>query len=110
MPRQKGETGSTDAKQCPWCQRWCLKDGACDYVFSCGMDFKNKFHIGAGCGRTWCWVCCKKYCHSYHNPTTGVKLPTAKNNHNANCCSSEPGFKKEDYCPGGHNPHCAKRW
>ena len=104
------ESGSTDAKQCPWCQRWCLKDAACDYVFSCGMDFKNKFHVGAGCGHTWCWVCCKKYCHLYHNATTGDKLPTAKDHHDAHCCKASPGFVQDDYCPGGHNPHCAKRW
>ena len=109
MSKGSKEPGSTDAKQCPWCQRWCLKDAACDYVFSCGMDFNNKFHVGAGCGRTWCWVCCKKYCHIYHNATTGEKLPTAKDHHD-DCCKASPGFKQEDYCPGGHNPHCAKRW
>ena len=103
------EAGSKHAKQCPWCARWCLKDAACDYIFSCGMDFNSKFHIGAGCGRSWCWVCCKRYCGQYHDPATGLKLSTAKDNHNQSCCTSDPDFKKEDFCPGGHNPHCAPR-
>jgi hypothetical protein len=103
------EPGSSDAKACPWCERWCLKDAACHYVFSCGLDFNNVFHVGKGCGRTWCWVCCKKYCSQYHDPVTGQRLPTAKDHHDASCCTREPGYKKEDYCPGGHNPHCGTR-
>jgi hypothetical protein len=41
---------------------------------------------------------------------TGVKLPTAKDNHDASCCRAEEGFKEEDYCPGGHSAHCGRRW
>ena len=40
---------SGDAKQCPWCQRWCLKDAACDYIFACGLETKGTFVKGAGC-------------------------------------------------------------
>ena len=29
---------STDAKQCPWCERWALKDTACNYIFACGLQ------------------------------------------------------------------------
>ena len=105
----KDATASKDAKCCPWCQRWCLKDNACDYVFSCGLDEKNVFHVGKGCGRTWCWTCEKKYCSQYHDPATGQRLPTAKDNHDE-CCRQESGFSQEDYCPGGHNGHCGKRW
>lgn len=104
------ENSSADAKQCPWCQRWCLKDNACDYIFSCGLDVKHGFVVGAGCGRTWCWTCGKKYCAQYSNPVTGTKLPTAKDNHDGECCRKEPGFNQEDYCPGGHSGHCGKRW
>lgn len=100
---------SGDAKQCPWCERWCLKDNACNYIFSCGLDSNNKFQVSKGCGRTWCWECCKKFCSKYHNPETGEKLPTAKDNH-GDCCKGEEGFSKETYCPGGHNSHCEKRW
>lgn len=96
------------AKQCPWCQRWALKDNACDYVFACGLDDKG-FHVGKGCGRTWCWTCEKKYCTPYYDAITGQRLPTAKDTHDQ-CCRQEPGFKEEDYCPGGHSSHCAKRW
>ena len=104
------ETGSGDAKQCPWCARWCLKDNACAYVFSCGLDIRQGFVVGAGCGRTWCWTCGKKYCGQYHDAATGQKLTSAKDHHNGSCCRSEEGFKEEDYCPGGHSGHCGKRW
>jgi len=104
------EEGTTDAKQCPWCQRWCLKDNACSYIFACGLDAKNQFHKELGCGRSWCWDCGKKYCSQHHSLETGQRLPDAKDNHNALCCRSEEGFKEEDYCPGGHSSHCGKRW
>lgn len=98
------------ARQCPWCQRWCLKDNACAYIFACGLDDKMKFHKEAGCGRSWCWTCGKKYCSAYYDPKTGEKLSTAKDHHDALCCRNEQGFKEEDYCPGGHSGHCVKRW
>ncbi len=104
------EGGSGDAKQCPWCQRWCLKDNACAYVFSCGLDVRHGFVKGAGCGKTWCWTCGKKFCGQYHDPVSGQKLPGAKDHHDGNCCRGEPGFKEEEYCPGGHSGHCGKRW
>ena len=100
---------SGDAKQCPWCQRWCLKDSACNYIFACGLDTNGTFYIKSGCGRSWCWECGKKFCSQYSDPETGNKLPTAKETHDQ-CCLSEAGFKKEDYCGGGHNSHCNKRW
>jgi hypothetical protein len=101
---------SNDAKQCPWCQRWCLKDAACDYVFACGLETTGKFVVGAGCGRTWCWQCGKKYCCPYYNPATGQRLPMAKDHHDPFCCKKEEGFKEESYCPGGHSSHCGRRW
>lgn len=98
-----------DAKKCPWCERWCLKDDACNYIFACGLDSKGGFIIGAGCGRSWCWMCGMKFCSVYINPVTGQKLVGAKDVH-TNCCINEPGFVKELYCPGGHNSHCEARW
>ena len=100
---------SNDAKMCPWCQRWSLKDNACNYIFACGLETNGKFHIGAGCGRSWCWECAKKFCSQYIDPKTGNKTSVAKETHDS-CCANEPGFKKEDYCGGGHNSHCDKRW
>ena len=99
-----------DAKACPWCKRWCLKDNACSYIFACGLDEKNVFHKNHGCGRSWCWTCGKKYCGNYYDPATGVKLPYAKDNHDAICCGKEPGFSQEEFCEGGHSAHCGKRW
>ena len=99
-----------DGKQCPWCLRWCLKDNACSYIFACGLDEKNIFHIGAGCGRSWCWDCGKKYCSVYYDPVTGIKRPQAKDMHTKECCKDEPDFVQEEYCPGGHSSHCAHRW
>lgn len=96
-----------DGKQCPWCSRWCLKDAACSYIFACGLD-NTGFHKDMGCGRSWCWDCGKKYCSLYYDPLTGLKMAGAKDVH-GDCCSNEPGYKKEDYCPGGHSSHCAPR-
>jgi hypothetical protein len=100
-----------DAKQCPWCERWCLKDAACNYIFACGLETNNRFLVGAGCGKSWCWQCGKKFCGQYYDPLTGSKLPTARDNHDRQCCSkTDTDFKQEDYCEGGHNSHCEKRW
>ena len=99
-----------DAKQCPWCQRWCLKDNACNYIFACGLDTTGTFHIGAGCGKSWCWECGKKFCGQYTDVLTGQKLAEARDNHDAQCCVKEAGFQQNAYCPGNHNSHCGKRW
>jgi len=99
-----------DAKQCPWCDRWCLKDNACNYIFACGLQTTGQFVKGAGCGRSWCWECGKKFCGLYYDPVVGVKCTNAKEHHDADCCKMESGFKQEDYCCGGHNSHCGKRW
>jgi len=107
---------STDAKPCPWCGRWALKDDGCNYIFACGLVSDGAFAsgafvIGAGCGRSWCWQCGLKYCGMYIDPATGKRLPSAKDTHDAHCCASEPGFRADLYCPGGHSPHCApRRW
>lgn len=100
---------STDAKECPWCGRWALKDNACAYIFACGLDEKNIFHVGQGCGRSWCWTCGKKFCGHYYDASIGKKLAGAKDSHEQ-CCRAEEGFKAEDYCPGGHSSHCNLRW
>jgi hypothetical protein len=100
-----------DAKQCPWCERWALKDNACNYIFACGLQTAGGgFMIGGGCGKSWCWECGKKFCGTYIDPATGKKTQNAKESHNLACCCSESGFVKEDYCCGGHNSHCDRRW
>ena len=100
-----------DAKQCPWCARWCLKDDACNYIFACGLQTGiNLFVLGAGCGHSWCWECGKKFCGLYIDPVTGIKCKGARENHDADCCKKEPGYVESDYCPGGHNSHCNKRF
>lgn len=101
---------TNDAKQCPHCERWALKDAACNYIFACGLETKGTFVKGHGCGKSWCWGCGKKFCGQYYDPTTGQKLPGAKDNHDAGCCQREDGFKQEEYCGGGCSSHCGKRW
>ena len=81
---------SSDPKQCPWCERWCLKDDACNYIFACGLQTSGKFVVGAGCGNSWCWQCGKKFCGPYYLPD-GRKAPTAKEDHNV----PEDGEKKD---------------
>ena len=102
---------SDDAKVCPWCRRWCLKDTACNYIFACGLETSERgFVIGAGCGRSWCWECGKKFCTPYIDELTGLRNKNAREHHTNECCKNEIGFQATDYCPGGHNSHCAKRW
>lgn len=103
------ELGSNDAKQCPWCNRYVLKDNRCNYVFACGLDDHDVFHVGEGCGRGFCWICLRKYCGQLYDPITGERKK-ARTMHDAHCCRSEPDFSEDAYCPGGHNPHCSKRW
>jgi hypothetical protein len=98
-----------DAKQCPWCQRWALKDAACNYIFACGLETTGGFKVGQGCGKSWCWECGKKFCGQYYDPATGSKLPSARDTHDS-CCSKEAGFVQGEYCPGGHNSHCSPRF
>jgi hypothetical protein len=90
--------------------RWCLKDNNCNYVFSCGLDYKGVFIVGAGCGKTWCWGCNKKFCGQYHDSVTGQKLTGSRDYHDHFCCLKDPGFLKEDFCGGGCSSHCGKRW
>jgi hypothetical protein len=98
-----------DAKQCPWCSRWCLKDEACNYIFACGLISTGEFKIGSGCGRSWCWHCGKKFCSKHYDEILGIKI-SKRIHHDKNCCRSEKDFKESDYCCGGHNSHCEKRW
>jgi len=100
---------ATDAKQCPWCSRWCLKDTACNYIFACGLQTNGHFMVGTGCGKSWCWECGKKFCGQYMDTATGHRLPTAKDHHDATCCTKEAGYVREEYCVGGHNSHCGPR-
>lgn len=97
-----------DAKQCPWCARWCLKDSNCAYIFSCGLTDKGVFRVGEGCGRSWCWTCGLKYCGRYHDEVTGKKLASAKDVHGA-CCEASEDFCAASFCAGGHSSHCAPR-
>ena len=101
----------SEAKQCPWCERWCLKDNACNYIFACGLPSDGTpFVVGTGCGKSWCWECGKKFCTQYIVAETGLKSVTAKETHDAACCRREVGFRDADYCGGGHNSHCEKRF
>jgi len=100
----------SDAKQCPHCKTWALKDGGCSYIFACGLDEKNTFQKDRGCGKSWCWTCGKKYCGQYYNKQTGQKCPDSKDSHDSTCCTLEQDFQKEEYCPGGHSSHCERRW
>ena len=66
--------------------------------------------VGGGCGRSLCWTCGKKFCGQYIDPSRGTKTDKARDHHDAHCCVKEEGYKQEDYCPGGHNSHCEKRF
>ena len=100
----------SEAKQCPWCERWCLKDSGCNYIFACGLDSQGGFILGSGCGKTWCWGCGLKFCGQYYDPKNGQKASGAKDIHDAICCRAENGFSPDKYCAGGCSSHCVKRW
>ena len=95
---------SSDAKECPWCARWSLKDERCNYVV-CGRPEIGQFLLGAGCGRAWCFECGNKLCGRMFCEETG-ELLNADEDHNhmgdpeATADCSQPGF-----CLGGHNSH-----
>jgi hypothetical protein len=96
-----------DAKECPWCGRWCLKNQSCNYIFACGLDENGVFYKDYGCGRSWCFKCGKKFCGFYY--INGIKNINAKDFHST-CCLMEKDFLQENYCSGGHDSHCNKRW
>jgi len=100
-----------DGQQCPYedCKRWCVKVG-CTYIIACGLDEHGVFHVGKGCGRAFCFACGKKYCEQQYDPNTGIRSTTFRSQHDTTCCTREQGFQQSEYCEGGHNPHCPKRW
>ena len=100
--------GLDDGTQCPWCERWTLKDQACNHVV-CGVSTAGGFSLGHGCGRQFCFQCGKKLCAPVHDAETGARLG-GRTSHSAACCPAEAGFAQEEYCPGGHNSHTSQRW
>jgi len=99
----------SDVKMCPHCGEAFWKDERCSFMF-CGLGEDGIFRVGYGCGRSFCFECGKKYCGYHYDKLTGKKLPFFTEQHNSTCCQTENGFRKEDYCPGGHSSHCAQRW
>ncbi len=99
---------STDAKQCPHCGQWALKDAACSYIFACGLADDGNFYPGAGCGRPWCWICGKKYCGQHRDPQTGAVVDP-RTSHNENCCKASPDYVYEEYCQGPGHAHCSRQ-
>jgi hypothetical protein len=103
------DTSNSGLVECPHCGRPALRSG-CNYVFACGLDSKT-FHPGMGCGKPYCYKCGKKFCGQRHDPVTGQLLKGKYlDKHTKDCCRKELGFSEDDYCPGGHNSHCPKRW
>jgi hypothetical protein len=103
--------------QCPWCGRRAAKDMACNWV-CCGLardaDGRERFHVGMGCGRQWCFKCGLRLCSPMFDDKSGARLPSTPTHHGYACCAAEAavlGKRPQDaYCPGGHNSHSDKRW
>ena len=92
-----------DAKACPWCQQYWLKDTACNHV-CCGVQSGTSvFNKVLGCGRQWCFKCNKKLCGQLYDPATGRRVSGVPDNHPMTC----PGCLAlgDEACPGGHNSH-----
>lgn len=105
------QTKSQDAKQCPHCNRWALKqEKSCNFIFACGLSSSNIFVKDSGCGKSWCFECGKKFCGQYIDLVTCKKSKSAIEEHTSECCPKDTLFSKELYCSGGHDSHCKKRW
>ena len=91
------------AKQCPWCDRWCLKDDQCNYVV-CGRNSQNQFVPQAGCGHAWCYQCGKKLCGRMYAEDGTLLDPNEDHNIRHRPTPDDP-CSGPDYCPGGHNSH-----
>ena len=96
-----------DAKQCPWCERWCLKDSNCNYVV-CGRDSRSRFCVGQGCGRAWCYHCGKKLCGRVFDDAGQLLDSNEDHDHGHQPTPDDPCCGPE-YCEGGHNSHKAPR-
>lgn len=94
------------AKQCPHCKTYSLKDEACNWV-CCGLisvEGKDRFVVGHGCGRQWCFQCAKKLCGPLFDMETGAPIPNSCD-HTQTCCPDDGA-----HCEGGHNSHCPPRF
>lgn len=95
---------AADAKQCPWCDRWALKDAACNYVV-CGRGTRG-FLPSAGCGRAWCFQCGGRLCGPpMYEPSTGRQLHANETHDHPPGSAEAIECDGEGYCPGGHNSH-----
>ena len=97
------ETESQDAKVCPWCARWCLKDSHCNYVV-CGREMRDGFRAGMGCGHAFCFECGKKLCGRMYSEAGALLNPNEDHDHGHTPTTADPCAGPE-YCPGGHNAH-----
>jgi hypothetical protein len=91
-----------DARRCPWCGRWALKDDACNWV-TCGLSCEG-FVVGAGCGHQFCFLCQGKLCGLLYDADTGLQNPGVPTVHSAECCTLD-STNQGPICPGGHNSH-----
>ena len=98
-----------DVMFCPHCGEMMCKDDRCSFVY-CGLGGDDVFRVGFGCGKAFCYTCGKKYCGQHYDAQNGQKLPAFRENHDARCCASEPGFQQAEYCCGGHSKYCNVRW
>lgn len=99
-----------NAKPCPHCGQWALKDDACSYIFACGLSTDGKFYSGIGCGRPWCWECGKRYCSQYIDVSTGAVI-SPRTSHDDKCCREEAerlGIDYSEYCQGPNHAHCSR--
>mgnify|MGYP002828003512 FL=1 len=93
-----------DAKACPWCGRYALKDDACNYVV-CGRGERG-FQLHCGCARAWCFQCGKKLCGPpMYDLNSGVQLHANEDHDHPEGSQEAKECSGVEYCPGGHNSH-----
>lgn len=85
----------THIKKCPHCnyKEMCTNNYKMSYVI-CGYMNENTGYDWNGCGKDWCYTCCKKLCKTWSDD----KLYEIGNRtHNNICCYQKAKNNNEDY-------------
>lgn len=89
-------------KKCPHCSHVLNMPENTNYVI-CGYHNQNIGYDWNGCGKDWCFHCCKMLCKSWIPDLLNLKMNRV---HDDECCSKhaiENGFKYPDnYCQCNH--------
>ena len=92
---RKNITNYPHVKKCPHCnyKETNINNHKLSYVI-CGYINENKGYDWVGCGKDWCYTCCKKLCKNWSDD----KLYELSNRfHDCNCCLYKASVNNENY-------------